>query len=66
MIVNSIVILDFTNSEVYVLEYNPDLDAEFQINKFLSNMTNGATLENCEYMVVNNIKITFFKALLQG
>ena len=61
----SIVILDYTNGEVYVLEYNPDLDVEFQINKLFSNMTNGATLDNCEYMVVDNTKITFFQTSLQ-
>jgi hypothetical protein len=61
----SIVILDFTNSEVYVVEYNPDLDTEFQINKLFSNMINGATLDNCEYMVVDNINITFYQTSLQ-
>ena len=61
----SIVILDFTNNEVYVVEYNPDLDVEFQINKLFSNMINKATLDNCEYMVVDNINITFYQTLLQ-
>jgi len=61
----SIVILDFTNSEVYVLEYNPDLDVEFQINKLFSNMINGVTLDNCKYMVVDNINITFYQTSLQ-
>ena len=61
----SIVILDFTNSEVYVVEYNTDLDVEFQINKLFSNMLNGVTLDNCQYMVVENINITFFQTSLQ-
>lgn len=61
----SIVILDFTNGEVYIVEYNPDLDVEFQINKLFENMLNGATLDNCEYMVVENTKITFYQTSLQ-
>jgi len=57
----SIVILDFTNGEVYVIDYNPDADVEYQINKFFIILSNGATLDNCEYMVVDNTKITFYQ-----
>ena len=62
----SIVILDFTNGEVYVVEFNPELDVEYQINKLFENMLNGATLDNCQYMVVENTKITFYHTALQG
>lgn len=61
----SIVILDFTNGEVYIVEYNPDLDVDFQINKLFSNMINQTTLDNCEYMVVDNTNITFYQTLPQ-
>jgi hypothetical protein len=61
----SIVILDFTNGKVYVIDYNQDSDVEYQINHFFSKLLNGATLDNCEYMVVDNTKITFFQTSLQ-
>lgn len=56
----SIVILDFTNGEVYVVEYNRELDVEEQINYLLSNMNNSVSLDNCKYMVVENTSITFY------